>query len=352
MQKGKSMTNSRFLCLGLAAAACGNLVDERHETTPLATVTATLRLSDETQAAPWEDLKVALIWESPKQHALRLNSEVVPTEAPCTEQPVMGEYNCSAEPYETIRSCTYERESSEVLTNMSDIALEFPLDFSMALRSPPPVEALYSLADQGGTGSFAMANIIVFDDRDQDAEFDWGRIGVEPERIIALSEYIDQVAASAPGESAKYFRIAYLDGTIDLSNVLNESIRSAAQATPQGFSIWENTLDTSDPATIPIIQRTVLNIDRKMELFAFVEVERTFNGCQTWRETVVFTRDEVEHPEGVRTFQCGSDTEITLWPQAELHEKWVAPCDYDWGRVQRFCISDLAAPPADWPCDL
>ena len=345
------MMHSRFLCLGLAATACGNLVDERHETTPLATVSGTLKLSDGTPAAPWQDLKVALIWESPEQHALRLNSEVSVDDPPCTEQPVMGEYNCSADPYEAVRTCTYERGSNEVLTNVSDIALEFPLDFSMALRSPPPVEALYDLADQGGSGSFAMANIIVFDDRDQDQEFDWGRVGVEPESIIALSEYIDQVAASAPGENAKYFRIVYLDGTVDLSNVLNESIRTAAQATPQGFSIWENTLDSSDPATIPIIQRAVLDIDRKMDLFAFAEVEKTFNGCQTWRETTLFTRDEVTHPEGLRAFQCSADTEITLWPRAELHQKWVAPCDYDWGRVQRICASDLPSPPADWPCN-
>ena len=29
----------------------------------------------------------------------------------------------------------------------------------------------------------------------------------------------------------------------------------------------------------------------------------------------------------------------------------VAPCEYAWGRIQPFCISDLNAPTADWPCE-
>ena len=349
---------SLVLLVGLTVAACGNLVDDQYEGEPLATFRGTLKAGDGLQLTPGHDLKVALVWESP-QTQTRFRSGGAPgaiypsveNTTVCTEQNAIGEFNCSAEPYEMVETCVYDRGPRAALTNVTDLSVTFPLDFSLALKVPPPPEALYNLADQGGQGYFAMANLIVFEDRDGDNEYDWGRVGVEPERIIAMSEHVDQLAARAPGQTSIYYRIAYLDGAFDLSNMLNDNIRQAAQATPQGFSIWENTVDTSDPVNIPPVRRAVLSIDRQMDLFAFAEIERTENGCETWQVSVTYTRDAVSHPEGLAAFQCNTDTEITLWPNAFRFENWVAPCEYDWGAVQRLCVSDLDTPPADWPCN-
>ena len=350
------MMRSSFWLLALATAACGDLVDSEYESTPLATFRGTLNVSSGLQINPGQDLKVAIVWEAPQEQAGRFNEGGVGSIYPpldntptCTEEAIEGQYACSADPYEAVGTCLFERGPKDTLTDVTDLNPEFPLDFSLTLNSPPPIEALYDLADQGGSGSFAMGNVIVFEDRDGDDQFDWGRVGVAPERIIGLSSHINQL--TAPGESVVYFRIAYLDGTFHPTNALNDEIRSAAQATPQGFSVWEQTVNFGESGVTIPVRRAVFDIEREMELFAFPEIEKTTNGCETWRVATTFTRDEVVHPEGSPEPQCVLNTEVSFYPKAQLHEKWIAPCEYDWGRVQRFCVSLLESFPADWPCE-
>ncbi len=336
--------------MSVCLAACGDLVDEHYEGEPLAVLKGRLLAADNAPAMDRE-VSLALMWERSDFHDpwVRYDPALLYpllAETTCTTTVLEGQENCDGTPYRLVEECTTVDLALARRTEEVDYEPIFPISFSVPVFHLPPAEALYDLSQQGGQGSFAMGYLMAYDDIDGDGEFKFGSPVLAPEPVLAAAVFQDyQPPPNTPRES---FFIVFLDGTINLDNVLpSASYRDTIASVPQGFSIWWRQEYVDDPQYPSQITREVLPISAQIDMTVRPEVDKFGDGCETRVRREIRFDDGTAYGDRLWCDELGTTAQWYTWTFS--HEEWVDTCTYE-STLRQACIGDLAQPPADWPC--
>lgn len=226
---------------------------------------------------------------------------------------------------------------SFIIAQDVSVTPSFPSSFSIELREPPPAEALMDLEVCGPeptvSGSWGMAYVIVYDDRNGDGQFTF--TGAEDR------EFVDRVLAISDGDAGEY-QVWYVATEEPLA------FEDDAVFAPGLHILGEESEDSTSPDDVLI----VVEIDDDPSL--------DFLGCdpdagwQYYGGGVPPVAPLEDLPPEVRNYRCMGGGDLVEWVESCPGVDEILPCtliDYSC-TVYQTSVPHGEEPPPDWPCEV
>ncbi|MCK6552892.1 hypothetical protein L6R52_44120 [Myxococcota bacterium] len=305
------------LVAAAALCGCGELLDDRADLPPLATLKGFVRADG--SAGLTNELGLALLW-----FPTLLLGEEPPSGLPGPDdvEPCTG---APAPRTVTTATVTYVAFEAQAVP----FRPLFPLRFELEIDELPPASAMIDLAPYGGEGHVAAGLVVAFEDLDHNGRYDRGRPGVEGDRFLASS-------ATNEGEQL----VLFLDGPSDAPRQLFGGPEDGGLSgpIPPGLSIvrYRGTLGSAE--LLPIDTDLELEIDGVVE-----DYEQVLFACERIEYTIIQDGPPPEDAE----YNCSPDGR-EWWTNALTPLEACRSVSFD----THACIPPEAPAPEGWPCPI
>jgi hypothetical protein len=295
---------------------CGGngLVDDQYPGVTIADLPGQLSPAVSTTTPTSGDVTLGLVWQPYAPFLKSVSTTQAVTTPPVITPPPAGDWTalCAQGPGAGARdmgSVLWEGIDQPVV-----YTAQFPLNFKIAIRKPPPSAARVDLAQYGGSGTLSLAAVVAYVDANGNQQLDRGSPGTAGERILELS-------SSTPGNAASTY-VVYLDGTLPQGWL----------PYPRGYSQMTVWMGKRAALLNPI--STALNLTGTPPIFLDVAACTSVD----YR----YTTNQPAKPDAAIT--CGTSKRTYYYESKSIN---LCVMNTDYGAQ---CLADGAAVPADWPC--